>query len=175
MTTKEQIYKNLDALEPVKKVLAEAEKAVNDKSRTIETSDIPEILGGIAGGTIGVGIGLTFVYASGVAGLSAVGITSGLAALGALIGGGMMAGIFVAAAPMAVLGIAGYAVLAEKNKQKLIQAKEALFQDAIRKHDAILREINDKVNLSEERNSYLTSLNVLLRHIIDDLKKDLDK
>lgn len=175
MTTKEQIYKNLGALEPIKKVLAEADKAINDKSRTIETSDIPEILGGIAGGTIGVGVGLTLVYASGVAGLSAVGITSGLAALGGIIGGGMVVGIFVAAAPMAVLGMAGYAVLAQRNKRELLQAKEVLFQEAIRKHDAILREINKKVNLSEERNRYLDSLNVLLRKIIDDLKKDLDK
>lgn len=175
MTTKEQIYKNLGALEPIKKILAEADKAVNDKNRTIETSDIPEILGGIAGGTIGVGIGLTLVYASGVAGLSAVGITTGLATLGTLIGGGMVAGIFVAAAPMAALGVAGYAVLAERNKRKLLQAKEVLFQEAIRKHDAILREINEKVNLSEERNRYLGSLNVLLRQIIDDLRKDLGK
>lgn len=175
MTTKEQIYKNLGALEPIKKVLADADKAVNDKTRTIETSDIPEVLGGITGGAVGVGIGLTLVYTSGVAGLSAAGITSGLAALGAFIGGGMVAGMFVAAAPMAILGVAGYAVLAEKNKEELLQTKETLFQEAIRKHDAILREIDKKVHLSEERNRYLTSLNVLLRQIIDDLKADLGK
>jgi len=175
MTTKEQTYKNLGALEPIKKVLAEADKAINDKSRNIETSDIPEILGGIAGGTIGVGVGLTLLYVSGVAGFSAAGITSGLAALGALIGGGMVLGIFVAAAPMAALGVAGYAVLAERNKRRLLQAKEALFQEAVKKHDAIIRELSSKVDLSEERSRYLESLNVLLRQVIDDLKKDLGK
>lgn len=173
MTTKEQIYKNLGALEPIKRILAEADKAIQENSRNIETSDIPEVLGGIAGGAIGVGIGYTLVSTSGIAGLSAVGITSGLATLGALAGGGMIAGVFVAAAPMAVLGVTGYALLAGRNRRRLTQAKEALFQEAVRKHDAILRELNQKVELSQERNRYLDSLNILLRQVIGDLKKDL--
>jgi len=175
MTTAGQIYQNIAALEPVKRILEEADKALNDSGRTIATSDIPEVLGGIAGGAIGVGVGLTLVYASGVAGVSAAGITSGLATLGAIIGGGMLAGVFVAAAPMAALGVAGYAVVAKRNKNRLWQTKEALFQDALRKHDAILRELDNRINQSEERNRYLDSLNVLLQRVIEDLRKDLGK
>ena len=175
MTTKDQIYKNLGALEPIKRILAEADKAIHENSRTIETSDIPEVLGGIAGGTLGVGIGYALVSTSGVAGVSAAGITSGLATLGALTGGGMVAGIFVAAAPMAILGVTGYALLSGRNKRRLTQAKEALFQAAVRKHDAIIRELNHKVELSQERNRYLDSLNILLQQVIADLKKDLGK
>lgn len=169
-----EIYKNLDALEPIKKVLTEADEALKDENRTINTSSMPEVLGAIAGGAVGVGAGLTLVSVSGVvAGLSAAGITSGLAALGALIGGGMLAGIFVAAAPMAVLGVGGYALLAHHNKKKLEQAKETLLQEALRKHDAIIRELNDRLNLSEERITYLTSLNTLLQQIVKDLQADL--
>ncbi|MEZ4728053.1 MAG: hypothetical protein R3E79_13060 [Caldilineaceae bacterium] len=175
MTTKDQIYKNLGALEPIKRILAEADKAINESSRTIETSDIPEVLGGLAGGSIGVGIGYVLVSTSGVAGVSAAGITSGLATLGAVVGGGMIAGVFVAAAPMAVLGMTGYALLSERNKRRLTQVKEALFQEAVRKHDAIIRELNQKVEFSQERNRYLDSLNILLRQVIEDLKKDLGK
>jgi len=175
MTTAGQIYQNIAALEPVKRILEEADKALNDRGRTIATSDIPEVLGGIAGGAIGVGVGLTLVYTSGVAGVSAAGITSGLATLGAIIGGGMLAGIFVAATPMAVLGIAGYAVVAKLNRHQLMQTKAALFQEAIRKHDAILRELNTRIDATEERNQYLNSLIVLLQRAIDDLRKDLDK
>ena len=153
--------------------MAEADKALNDHSRTITTSDIPEVLGGIAGELIGVGIGLTLVYAAGVTGVSAAGITSGLAMLGAVIGGGMVAGIFVAGAPMALLGMGGYAIVAHRNKRRLMQTKEALFQEALRKHDAILRELEDRIGLSEERSRYLNSLNVLLQRIIDDLRMDL--
>ncbi|OQY16411.1 MAG: hypothetical protein B6I36_10300 [Desulfobacteraceae bacterium 4572_35.1] len=170
---KKQVYRNLDALEPIKKILGEADEALNDESRTIETSEMPEILGAIAGGAVGVGAGLTLVYVAGISGLSAVGITSGLATLGSIIGGGMVVGIFVAGAPMAVLGIGGYALLSHRNKKKLKQAKEALLQETLRKYDAIIRELNRKINLSEERAKYLDALNVLLQQIIKDLEADL--
>ena len=39
------IYQNLKALEPVKKVLADAASAIKDKSRSIRTSEIPEVIG----------------------------------------------------------------------------------------------------------------------------------
>lgn len=45
MTTAGQIYQNIAALEPVKRILEEADKALNDRERTIATSDIPEVLG----------------------------------------------------------------------------------------------------------------------------------
>lgn len=64
-----------------------------------------------------------------VAGLSAPGITSGLAAAGALVGGGMVAGIGVLAAPVAVLGVAGYAVAKRRKSAKLTAA----LGEAIRK------------------------------------------
>ena len=51
-----------------KRILEEADNALNDRGRTIVTSDIPEVLGGIAGGAIGVGVGLTLVFISGIAG-----------------------------------------------------------------------------------------------------------
>lgn len=175
MPTAVQIYQNIAALRPVERILEEVDKALDDRGRTIATSDIPEMLGGVAGGAIGVGVGLTLVYTSGVAGVSAAGITTGLATLGAIIGGGMMAGIFVAATPMAVLGVAGYAVVARQNRNRLMQTKEALFQEAVRKHDAILRELNTRIDTAEERNQYLSSLLVLLQRAIDDLRKDLGK
>lgn len=169
-----EIYKSLDALEPVKKVLNEADAALKDQHRTIDTSEMPEVLGALAGGAVGVGTGLTLVSVSGtVAGMSAAGITSGLAALGALVGGGMVAGIFVAAAPMALLGVGGYALISHRNKKKLAQVKEAILQEALKKHDALIRELNDKLNLSEERLAYLTALNTLLQQAIKDLQADL--
>ena len=39
------------------------------------------------------------LYGLGTVGLSAVGITSGLATIGSVVGGGMVAGVFVMAAP----------------------------------------------------------------------------
>jgi hypothetical protein len=57
---------------------------------------------GATGGAVGA------VAACGTVGLSAAGITSGLAAIGAIVGGGMMAGIVVCTvAPAVVAGVAG--------------------------------------------------------------------
>lgn len=168
------IYRGLKALGPVKKVLEEAGRAVTDKSRTIKTSEIPEILGAVAGAAAGIGIGVAAVSTAGVVGgLGAAGITSGLATLGGILGGGMVAGIFVAGSPMALLGVGGYAVLHLRNKHKLVEAKGALLKDALLKHDAIVTELDAKVGLTEDRADYLNRLNILLREIIDNLKEDL--
>lgn len=60
-----------------------------------------EEIAGIAGG---VGVPLAAVCAAGIWGLSAVGITSGLAALGALVGGGMLAGTVFVVPTLAIGG-----------------------------------------------------------------------
>src|SRR5437870_3335533 len=115
------IYRSLKALEPVKKVLEEAGHAIREKGRTIKTSEIPEILGAVGGVATGLGVGVAAVSIAGASGLSgAAALSSSLATLGGLIGGGMAAGIFVAGAPMALLGVGGYAVLHLRNKHKLV-------------------------------------------------------
>jgi hypothetical protein len=173
---KKLIYKNLPSLASAQKVLAEAAKAVHDPERTISTSDIPEILGAAVGSVAGIGLGVAMVSSAGsVAGLGAAGITSGLATLGGVVGQGMVAGIFVAGAPMAVLGIAGYAAISARNSHRLRQEKERLYQEAIVKLDAVQRELNQKVDLSKQRAEYLNALNIKLREIIDNLEKDLEK
>jgi hypothetical protein len=50
-----------------------------------------------------------------VSGLSAAGVSTGLAAAGGLLGGGVLVGIGVLAAPVAALGVFGYS-LAKKRK-----------------------------------------------------------
>lgn len=138
---KKLLYKNIEALEPIKKILQEASSAVQDKSRTIETSDIPEVLGAVAGIGVGGAAGLGLLSLLGVSGLSAAGITSGLAAAGSIVGGGMVAGIGVLAAPAVILGVGGYALLSASKKKKLLLTKEALLQEAMKKHDASLENL----------------------------------
>ena len=55
-------------------------------------------------------------------GLSAAGLTSGLAAAGVLIGGGMAAGVAVLAAPIAVLGIVGYSIAKNREEARMAAA-----------------------------------------------------
>jgi len=81
------------------------------KLSVAEKEKISEILGVVGGGTVGIGAVTAAVSALGLAGLSAAGITSGLAALGAIIGGGMVAGLSVAAAiPLGVAAL-GYGTI----------------------------------------------------------------
>jgi hypothetical protein len=63
------------------------------------------------GAAVGTAGAIGAVAAAGTTGLSAAGITSGLAAIGATVGGGMTAGVAVAAAAPAALAVgAGYGV-----------------------------------------------------------------
>lgn len=170
---KNKIYRSLDSLTPVIKVVEEAGKAVKDKGRTIKTSDIPEILGAVAGVGVGGAVGYGLLGALGYAGLSGPGITAGLATAGKIVGGGMVAGIGVLTAPAIVLGVGGYAALSRRKRKKLEQTKESLLQEAIAKHDAILQELNNELNLSKERMEYLNRLNIILQAAINDLEEDL--
>lgn len=174
MAKKKLIYKNKQALEPIKKVVDEASEALNNKERTIKDSPISETLGSALGMGVGGAVSFAALYFGGsVVGLSAAGITSGLAAAGGIVGGGMAAGVAVLAAPVAVFGVIGYKIISNRNKKKLIQAKELLLQEVIKKHDAIIRALKKESDTRKERVDYLNSLNILLQAAIKDLKKDL--
>lgn len=167
-------FENADALATVVKVINEAKAAVDDGSKTIETSSIPEILGGVAGATGGAAVSFAALYLGGsVVGLSAAGITSGLAAAGALVGGGMAAGIGVLAAPVALLAVGGYGLLSYIKTAKLIQGKEECLKAAIASRDAILVSLKNENQANKDRIDYLQAINTLLTAAIRDLKEDL--
>lgn len=131
---KELKFKSVESLQSVVDIVNESACALHDKTRTIHESAIPEVLIGALGAGIG-GVGsFVALYGLGTVGLSAA-------------AGGMVAGIFVLAAPVAVLAGAGVGVAtALKNKQ---------------------------LKKEKERLDYLQSLNILLQHAIKDLKVDL--
>lgn len=109
-------YSSLEALQPVINVINEAKEAIGDETRTIRDSAIPEVLIGALGAACGGCISFGALYGSGVVGLSAAGITSGLASVGSIIGRGMTVGIFVLAVPIAGLGALGVKVASYWNK-----------------------------------------------------------
>ena len=167
-------FKSLDALEPVQKVIAEVDAALNDKSRTILTSSIPEVLAGALGMGVGGAASFAALYLGGsVVGLSAAGITSGLAAAGALVGGGMAAGIAVLAAPVAILGAAGVGIASHKKNKKLQEAKKLCYKEAVAKQTAIIKALKEEAYADKQRIDYLNSLNIMLQSAIEDLKYDL--
>jgi hypothetical protein len=179
MSKKDMNYKSLDSLKPIESVINEAAEAIKDPSRTIVESAIPEVLAGVAGAAIGGAASFTALWALGTSAatmfsLSGAGIMGGMAAAGGIVGGGAVAGVFVLAAPVAILAGAGVGIAAHVKNKKLSQEKERLYKEALKKHDAIINELNDKDKLSNERIEYLNSLNILLRQAIKELKSDLE-
>ena len=170
---KEMVFQSVDALQQVVNVVNEAAQAVNDKSRTIRQSAIPEVLTGALGAGIG-GVGSFFaLYGLGTVGLSAAGIASGLAAAGAVVGGGMVAGVFVLAAPVALLAAGGVGAAAHLKSKQLRQEKERLYKEVLLKHEGLSKAWNAEADANKERLDYLQSLNMLLQQAIKDLSKDL--
>lgn len=173
MSKKKQNFGSLESLQSVVNVVNEASTALSDSKRTIANSSIPEVLTGAIGAGVGGAASFAALYGLGVTGLSAVGITSGLAAAGAVLGGGMVAGIFVLAAPVATLAGVGVGIAAKIKKKHLEQEKERLYKEALIKHDAIINELKEQSQITKERADYLQSLNILLQQAIKDLKSDL--
>ncbi|WP_303952824.1 hypothetical protein [Streptococcus vestibularis] len=169
------VFPSVDSLQQVVNVINEAAVAVNDKTRTIRESAIPEVLAGALGASIG-GVGsFAALYGMGVVGLSAAGITSGLAAAGGIFGGGMVAGVFVLAAPVALLAAGGVLLASDLKNKQLKQEKERLYKEALKKHEGIISALKAEADADKESLDYLQSLNILLTQAIKDLKNDLGK
>ena len=143
------------------------------KWRNFAASKTNEKVGGALGAGIG-GVGsFAALYGLGTVGLSAAGITSGLAAAGSIVGGGMVAGVFVLAAPAVVLAAGGVGLASHLKNKQLRQEKERLYQEALKKHQAIIQALKDEADADKERLDYLQSLNILLAQAVKELKHDL--
>ena len=76
------------------------------------------------------------------------------------------------AAPVALLAAGGVGLTAHLKSKQLRQEKERLYQEVLKKHQAIIK-AQRALNASKERQEYLESLNILLSQAIRDLKHDL--
>ncbi|EMP70600.1 hypothetical protein D823_09187, partial [Streptococcus sobrinus DSM 20742 = ATCC 33478] len=116
------------------------------------------------------GFGLnTLMAAEGTAGAAVV--TSGLAGIGAVFGGGMLAGLgtilVIPAALAAVGGIVGL-ILSSKNKVSRNEAKKELLSEAER----IL--IDLKIKVQEVNSEFVLGALLTLKALINDLNRDLE-
>jgi hypothetical protein len=140
-----------EATQEVKRVLDQLE------------NDYPGVTEGMAtalGSTTGAAGSLAALYFLGSTGLSAVGITSGLATAGALVGGGMVAGIGVLAAPIALLGVGGYALM---KKRKNAQLAAALGQAIKKLYDIQERLVRNAEFFKEEIAGVKAAIDMLTR------------
>ena len=163
-------FKNIEALDQVKRVINEANAAVNDPNRTKESSSMgPELTGALGAGG-GAAISFAALYSLGVTGLSAAGITSGLAAAGAIVGGGMVAGIGVLAAPV----VLGYAFFSGNKHKQLMREKRELYNMALQKQNQLIAMLQKQNQMNKERADYLKGLVIMLKVVVRDLQSDLE-
>ena len=161
---KNMVFQSVDSLQQVVNVINEAAAALNDKTRTIRESSIPEVLLGALGGSLGGAVSFAALYGLGVVGLSAA---------GTIVGDGMAAGVRVLAAPFAKLAAACGRLGSHLKKKQLRQEKMRIYEEALKKHQAIIQALKDELEASNERLEYLQSLNILLTQALKDLQKDL--
>jgi CHASE2 domain-containing sensor protein len=173
-------FQSVDSLQQVVNVVNEAAAALNDKRRTIRESAIPEVLAGALGAGLGAIGSFAALYGLGTVGLSAAGIMSGLATAGGgvsvVLGGAVsasVAGVFVLAAPVAILAASGVGIASYLKHKQLKQEKERLYQEALKKQNAIIKALKDEKDTDKDRINYLKSLNILLQQALKDLKADL--
>ena len=152
-------FKNKEHFERIRKILEETTEALKDKDRTLEESDRPDLLTGV----IGVGI------VSATAGTAAMIGKTVLVGKAATVAGG----VALVAAPFALLAAGGSGILIYKKTKREREEKERLYQEAIKKHNAIIKAMKEELNATKERSDYLYQLNEQLKSIIADLSNDL--
>lgn len=138
----------------------EATKEVRDVLQILEKthSGITEgVATAVGAGTGAVG-SIAALSTMGVAGLSSVGISTGLAAAGGLLGGGMLVGIGVLATPVVALGALGYTL---SNKRKKVQSAAALGVALKKICDIQSRLLQHENHFREELANIKTTLEVL--------------
>ncbi len=175
MRKKDMIFQNLNALKTVEHVIAEVDEGLGNKTRTINDSSMPEVLATALGIGSGSVISFAALYLSGsVVGVSAAGVASALSAAGAVVGGSATTGLFVLAAPIAILGFLGLKIAQKKRARRLMRAKELCYKRALAHIAAIKNAISfEKDTAPQERIAYLKALSITLQAAVKDLKHDL--
>lgn len=148
--------------EELERIKSQSTHDVKDVLDQLE-NDFPGVTEGLAtalGSSAGAAGSLAALYFLGTTGLSAAGITSGLATAGTVIGGGMVAGIGVLAAPVAILGVVGYALAKKHKNAKLATA----LGTAIAKLTAIqMRLVENAEYFSEELAGIKVAMDLLTK------------
>lgn len=142
------LKKTLPSEEMLKQVAIMIEIGFKKYSKLSATDKekISETIGAVGGGAIGFASISATIGILGTTGLSAAGITSGLATLGAIVGGGMVAGVAVAAGIPILAGATGFGII------KLIKSGanelKVNMKDINVKWESTIEELGSDSNLS---------------------------
>ena len=160
MSKNKMKFSTLDSLQGVINVLNEAGEGLINKNRVIKDSDIAEVLVGALGAVVVRGTSFAALYGLGIAGLGMTG------AIG-------VSGIAMLAGPSALLAGPVVGLISVSKRKRLKQEKDRLYQEALKKQNAIIKALKDQADADKERLDYLKGLNILLQQAVKDLRTDL--
>lgn len=189
-----EIFNSKEALLAAGKIISIAERVVQGNITSLDDVDDEKIreliengiryqknnadkIGGIIGVATGGGLGvaggfglISLMSASGTVGAATV--TSGLASIGAVFGGGMLAGIgVILVIPVALATVGGMVglILSSKNRVGRDKAKRKLLSESER----ILIEL--KIKAQDTNSEFVIGTLLTLKALMNDLNRDLEK
>ena len=148
-------FKSEDELKKVCLLIDDADKALNDKSRTMKDSIVKEAF-----------LDVKYETLSTPGHVTAAGIGSGLVAG---IGASLMSGVV----PVVALGGIGATIYAHNRNKRFEESKMLLYKEALAKQTEILKALWAEQNADKDRIDYLTELNNYFQEIIIKLNDDL--
>lgn len=169
-------YKKLKDLEPVVQLVNEAIIATGDSTKVLSDSPVANAiyLAGKGTSIVGTGLSIGATAVLGTTGLSLGGIASAATAAGGLIGGAAVAGTFILAAPIAVLGVGGNLIASKARKKQLHDEKVRLFEEIEKQIENVKRVRKLEMNVVDERKKLLETLERGLIEAAMELQSDLE-
>ena len=158
-------YKTLEDLQQGEQELQEVDRPIQQEQDETIKAALQETAVALGAGGMGIVGGGVALYFAGVAGFSAVGLTSGLAAIGAVVGGGMLAGAAVIAAGPLVLAGGGFLAAKIYRQRKFNEGRTQLRQHAVARRDFLAKLIADNEENAEKLAEYRMHLGRLTQMI----------
>ncbi len=158
-------YKTLEDFQRAEQELGEVDRLLDQESDAEVKGAIQATAAAVAGGAVGVVGGGMALFFAGVVGFSGPGIMSGLAAIGALIGGSALAGLGVLAAAPVVLAGGSYGAVRFVRWRKVREARTKVRAHAVARRDFLQRLVNENGKLGEKLADYRFHLDRLNRMI----------
>jgi hypothetical protein len=138
-----------------------------------EVRDGTEAVGAAVGAGIGAAGSFAALYGLGIVGLSGPGIMTALAAAGAIVGGGAVAGVGVLAAPVAALAVGGYALVSHNKKKRVRRLQGQVLAKAIGKQNEIIRKLANRAELSDAVVGELEARLEVLSRVVESVQAKL--
>lgn len=175
VSRKEMNYGSLESLEIVDRICSETDELLVGKRK--RRRRVPLFVGFIiVAGVLVLSIVLAYIILFslgevGAKGLSAAVISHALKTLGgSMMGGIFMVGLIIAVPPI----LAGFIFFSIRELRYRVE-KDYLYKEALRKHSAVIKALQEERNADLDRINQLNELNILLRRIIREFESDSGK